>query len=181
MIAFERLAMLALGELSEEQRPEVEEHVLGCDHCASVLEALLDLGEALPRVVRAGDGRMLPGRALVDLLDREHLVTRTYRIDAGGQVACTVDAKDVYTAVHLGGVDTRGVKRIDWLYESPSAQYRVEDIPFQPGDREIVFVQPATYLRTLATERKTIRLVAMDDAGERVLCEYTLNHTAFRL
>ena len=174
MIPFERLAMLALGELPEEQRPEVEEHVLGCDQCASVLEAL-------PRVVRAGGGRMLPGRTLVELLEREHLVTRTYRIDAGGEVACTVDAQDVYTAVHLGGVDTRGVKRIDWLYDSPSAHYRVEDLPFQPGDRELVFVQPATYLRTLPSERKTIRLVAVDDAGERVLCEYTLNHTAFRL
>jgi hypothetical protein len=181
VIAFERLAMLALGELPEDQRPEVEEHVLGCDHCASVLEALLDLGEVLPRVVRDGVVRMLPGRALVELLDREHLVTRRYRLDAGGQVACTVDAKDIYTAMHLGGVDTRGVKRIDWLYGSPSSQYRLEDIPFQPGDSEIVFVQPATYLRTLPTERKTIRLIAVDDAGERVLCEYTLNHTAFRL
>jgi hypothetical protein len=181
VIAFERLAMLALGELPEAERTEVEEHVLGCDHCASVLEALLDLGDVLPRVVRSGGGRMLPGRALVERLDSEHLVTRRYRVDAGAEVACTVDARDVYTAIHLGGVDTRDVKRIDWLYDSPSSSYRVEDIPFQPGDREIVFVQPATYVRTLPSERKTIRLVAVDDTGDRLLGEYTLNHTAFRL
>ena len=180
MIPFERLAMLALGELPEGERGEVEEHVLGCDACASVLEALLDLGEALPEVVHAGGGPMLPGRALVERLDAEHLVTRTYVIDPGGAVACTVDGRDVYTAVRLRGLDTRNVTRIDWLYESPSARHRVEDVPFRPGDDEVVFVQPATFLRTLPSERKTIRLFAVDDAGEREMATYTLNHTAYR-
>ncbi len=178
MIAFERLAMLALGELPEAQATEVEEHVLACDTCASLLESLVELGEVLPRVVRAGGGSMLAGRGLVELLDRERLVTRRYTVAAGAQVACTVDARDVYTAVHLA-VDTTGVRRIDILYESPTARYRLEDVPFEPDDRELVFVQPADYLRTLPTERKSIRLVAVDDAGERLLGEYTLNHTAF--
>jgi hypothetical protein len=96
---------------------------------------------------------------------------------SGGEVNCTVAARDVYTRMRLA-LDTRGLRRIDLLYESPSASYRIVDVPFEAG--EVVFVQPATYLRTLPSERKTVRLVAVEDGSERVLGVYTLNHTAFK-
>jgi hypothetical protein len=97
----------------------------------------------------------------------------------GGEVSCTVDARDVYTAVRLR-LDTRGLERVDLLYEAPSARYRIEDVPFDAAAGEIVFVQPGEYLRTLATERKVLRLIAVVGDEERVMGEYVLKHTAFR-
>ena len=176
MIAFERLAMLALGELREEEAAQVEEHVLGCDGCAALVERLVDLGESVSAQARAGGAGMLASRELVALLDRDGLVTRRYDIVAGGQVACTVNARDTYTAVTLA-MDPRGARRIDLLHDSPSASHRIEDVPFDASG--IAFAQPAEYLRTLPTERKTIRLVAVDGAEERLLGEYVLNHTGY--
>jgi hypothetical protein len=179
VIAFERLAMLALRELPEHEALEVEEHVLGCDGCAAILEGILDLGDRIAEVTRSGGAFLLAGPTLVERLVRDRMVTRTYRASPGGQVHCTVDAGDVYTAMHLA-LDTRGLRRIDLLYGAASGGYRIDDVPFDPDGGEVVFVQPAEYLRTLPTERKTIRLIAVDDAGERVVGEYVLNHTAYR-
>jgi hypothetical protein len=181
VIAFEKLAMLALGELPEAEAEEVEDHVFACTGCALILERLLDLGARIAEVTREGGAFMLASRALVDELARAGMVTRRYRMGSGGQVACTVDAKDIYTAMHLSlDVDARDLDRIDLLYESPSASYRIGDVPIDRAAGEVVFVQPAEYLRTLPSERKTVRLVSVKAAGERVVAEYTLNHTAFR-
>jgi hypothetical protein len=176
VIAFERLAMLALGELPDAEAAEVEDHVLGCDECAARLERLVDLGQSISALARAGSGGMLAGRELVALLDREGLVTRKYAMPAGGQIACAVDARDIYSAIHLT-LDTRGARRVDLLYDSPIAGYRIEDVPFDAGG--VTFVQPGDYLRTLPTQRSTIRLVAVEDAGERPLGEFVLNHTGY--
>jgi hypothetical protein len=174
MIAFERLASLALGELDDDAAAEVEEHVLGCSRCAAVLESLLELGDRLAEVARSGT-RMLAGRALVDRLAAAGLVTRTYSIAAGGQVACTVDDRDLYSAMRLSA-DTRGERRVDVVFLSPERDIRYEDVPFEPDG--VVFVHPAHYLRTIPSGRKMLRLVAVDDQGDRVLAEYVLNHTA---
>jgi hypothetical protein len=178
VIPFERLAMLALGEQAEAEAAEVEDHVLGCSGCAAILESLLDLGDHLAAITREGGTPVLAGRALVERLERDRMVTRTYRMAAGGQVACTVGAEDIYTAVYLA-LDTRGLGRVDIFYDAPSSKYRIADVPFDPASGEIVFVQPAEYLRTLPTERKTLRVLAVEDGEERLLAEYVLNHTAY--
>jgi hypothetical protein len=179
MIAFERLAMLALGELSEADAAEVEEHVLGCDACAAVVERLVELGERMREVARAGGVGMMPGHALVEQLASERLVTRTYRIAPGGSVACTVGGRDIYSAMYLE-VDLHGVRRLDLLYDAPSLTFRLQDLPFDPERGELTFVRAAEELRLLPTERKTIRLVSVEDGGDRLLGEYVLNHTAYR-
>ena len=178
MIAFERLAMLALGELPPQEAEQVEDHVIGCDGCAAVLERLLDLGDRIEEVTRVGAAFMLAGHALVGRLERDGLITRSYEIGPGGQVACSVGAPDLYTRMRLA-LDTAGVRRIDLLYESPSAAYRVADVPFDAASGEVVFAQPGDYLRTLPTERKTVRLVSVEDGADRLLGEYVLNHTAY--
>jgi hypothetical protein len=177
MIAFERLSMLALGELPDDEAVAVEEHVLGCAGCAAVLERLLDLGEGIAEVTRLGGAFLLVGRGVVDRLEAEGMITRRYAIVSGGAVACTVDARDLYVSMRLE-LETRGLSRLDLLYESPIARHRFEDVPFDPG--EVVFSMPATFLRTLPTQREELRLVAVEGDGERTAAAYELHHTAFR-
>jgi hypothetical protein len=179
MIAFGKLAMLALGELPESEAAVVEDHILACGSCAAILDRLLDLGARVAEVTQEGSAFMLAGHALVGELERVGLVTRTYQLRPGGEVACTVDANDIYSALRLF-LDTSGeVGRVDLLYESPTASHRFDDVPMDRAAGEVVFVQPADYLRTLPSGRRTIRLVVVDGDGERTLGEYVLNHTAY--
>jgi hypothetical protein len=178
MIAFERIVLLALHELPDVEAVEVEDHVVRCTECAATLERLLDVGERVATLTRTGQVYLLAGTGLIRVLERERMITRNYRMPPGGQVFCTVDASDIYTAMHLG-LDTRGVRRLDLVYEAASGGWRIEDFPFDPAEPEIVFALPGSYLRTLPSERKTIKAVAVDQGSERVIAEYVLNHTAF--
>ena len=178
MIAFERLAQLALAELPEEEARAVEDHVLGCDGCAAVLERLLDLGDGVREATAAGSAFLLAGRGLVERLERGGMVTRRYEIPAGGSVACTVDAHDIYSSLRLH-LDARGVRRLDMFHDSPKGRERYVDLPFDPASGDFVFVQPGDYLRTLPTGRATLRLVSVEETGDRLLAEYVLNHTGY--
>jgi hypothetical protein len=96
----------------------------------------------------------------------------------GDEIACTVEANDVYSVLRLR-VDTLGARRIDLVFEASGASHRYPDVPVDADPGELVYVQPGEYLRTIPSGRKTLRLIAVEDAGERVLGEYRLDHTAF--
>ena len=176
MIAFERLAMLVAGDLSPEEAAPVEEHVLSCDACAATAERLVVLTETVRETTRDGGTPMLVGRALVARLEQDGLVTRRYRVPAGGEVACTVTAEDIYTAMRLE-VDARGATRLDIVYQSPRGVIRYEDVPFDGGG--IVYVHPSWYLRPLPTAKNRVRIVSVTAEGDHVLGEFVFDHTAF--
>ena len=63
--------------------------------------------------------------------------------------------------------DPQGVERL-----------RLPDVPFDPGAGNIAFQQSITYAKAAPSETVVARLVSLDDAGgERLLGEYTFNHT----
>jgi hypothetical protein len=175
VIPFERLAMLVAGELPVDEAAAVEDHVLACDACAGLVERLAALGDGIRELTAKGASAFLAGSAVVGSLERAGLVTRRYR-PVNGQIACTVDAADIYTALFLE-VDTRGVKRMDMLQWTADTSVRYEDVPFDEG--ELQFTVPAVYVRTLPSEERHIQLIAVGSEGERVLAEFVLHHTAF--
>jgi hypothetical protein len=140
------------------------------------LERLLELGEDVRSLARLGAAPLLASRALVGRLENAGLVTRSYRVDPGGEVACTVDHRDVYSALLLSA-DTQGSRRVDFVYESTWRNFRVEDIPFDPDG--VAFVETAERLRAAPSGSRRLRLVAVDEKGERILGEYVLVHTAY--
>jgi hypothetical protein len=177
VIPFERLVALSLGELPEEVTLAVEEHVLGCSECASVLERLVELRESVAAATRNGRTPFLAGHLLTERADREGMVTRRYEVNSGGEVACTVGARDVYTLVRLG-FDAEGVQRIDLSLDAPDGS-RIKDVPFDPERREIVYLQPAEFLRTLPSSRRTFRVFAVDGDESTLIGEYVFDHTAY--
>ncbi len=177
MIALERLASLALGEIADEEAADVEDHVLGCDACAARLELLVDLGQATRDLVARGAVPLPATTELLARLEQEGLVTRMYRIAPGGTAQCTVAADDVYVALQLS-IPADPAARIDFVYDAEGMHFRFDDIPFDRDRGTLTLAQAAGFLRTLPTGRGTVRLIAVDGDGERPLAEYTLDHTA---
>jgi hypothetical protein len=58
-----------------------------------------------------------------------------------------------------------------------SEQERFRDVPLPVAGREIVWVQRIDAVRALPKGTMRARLLAVDGATERVLAEYTFNHT----
>jgi hypothetical protein len=70
------------------------------------------------------------------------------------------------------------VPRLDVILDDPTlGRFRLNDVPFDPGASALTFVPSAALLRSLGTTQQRVRLVAVAGAQERVLGEYTFNHT----
>lgn len=180
MIAFERLAALALDELEGDELESVELHVLSCSSCAAVLERLVRLGEAKREVLRSGKVHAFVAPSLSARLGELGLISRRYRLAPEQVVACAVGSDDVYVLTELEA-DLTGVSRVDFLIcNAGEAERRIRDIPFEPKSGLVQHLVRADYLRRLPSMRVAIELRAVDGESERSLGRYELDHDAGR-
>jgi len=178
VIAFERLAALALGELGGEALDEVELHVLGCTPCAQTLERLVLLGDATRDLVVAGKVRSVVGPALAARLGELGLVARRFRIAPGQVVPCAVGTDDVYVLAEMTA-DLTDVRRVDLLVgPAGPQQYRFEDVPFDAASGTVTMVDRGDLLRQIPSMRLLMTLCAVEGERQRVLGEYVLDHHA---
>ena len=166
-----------LWEPSEAPRPDVEEHLLGCDTCSGELARLVALGDGIRDVVRQGGVRAIVSPAFLDRVTAEGLRLREYRVAPGGSVECSVAPEDDVLVSRLV-VDPPDAGQVDlvWIAADGTELERLRDIPAR-GTREIVWVQDMAQIRALPKSTLHARLVAVDASGERLLAEYTFNHT----
>jgi hypothetical protein len=175
VIGVERLIACALGDLAGDAADEVEEHVLSCSACAATYAKFVRLGPAIRALVRDGGTTVPATPALVDAAEAAGLVTRRYVLTPGAVVPCTVDASDIYSLTSYVGLDLAGVSRLDFV----RAGTRIADVPFDARAGRLYMLTRAETLRALPTMKLPIRLVAVEDGGERTIAEVTLDHTAF--
>ncbi len=159
-------------------QPDVEEHLLGCDDCCRTLERLVALVGGIRDVARAGEVRAVVAPAFLERVALEGLRLREYRLVPGGSVECSVDPADDVLVSRLAA-NVGDVARVDlvWVDADGREQERLPDVPIHGAMREVVWVQRVSDIRALPKTTARARLVAVDDAGERVLAEYTFNHT----
>jgi len=103
---------------------------------------------------------------------------REYRVPRNGSVNCNVAPEDQVLVARLEA-PLAGVVRVDaitYLPEAPPAVFR--DILFDPASGEIVITPKIAQIRAMPSHRQSMRLLAVDADGERVLGDYTFNHTA---
>ena len=92
---------------------------------------------------------------------------------------CTVTAEDDILIGRLGA-NVTGAKRVDLCFceERGVQQRRLPGIPAHSGTSSVVFQESITFAKAMPTTKTIARLVAVDEAGgERVLGEFTFNHT----
>lgn len=167
-----------LGALAGSEEEAVEIHLFDCDDCGRRLREVVALAEGVRKIAREGSLRMVVGDVFLERVAAEGLRVRQYAPPAGGGVECTVTAEDDFLIGRLTA-DTRGAKRVDLCICDARGveQMRLADIPVSEAG-EVVYQESMTFAKASPSMKMIARLVGFDDAGvERVLGEYTFNHT----
>ena len=155
----------------------IEEHLLGCESCSRRLGSVLALGDGVRRLAHEGAVQMVVTPSFLAKAAQEGLQTRAYHAAPGDRVDCTVTARDDLLVARLRA-DLRGLSRLDVVAEEEGQPaHRSEDVPFNPAATELIVAQAMPYVRALQHARVRIRLVAPEPAGERLIGEYTFDHT----
>lgn len=166
-----------VGELPTGERGPTERHLLGCSSCSWRAEILHSLSEGVRALVRGGRLNAVVTEALVERMRGEGRKIREYRVEAGGSVQCTVAPDDEMLITRFEAAVGEG-PRVDLLIRIGDApEMRLPDLPCPAGSREVVMAFPVDILQSAPAHVEYLRLVAVDGAGERLLGEYTFNHT----
>jgi hypothetical protein len=179
-IELEALVGYWLGELPVASEAPIEEHLFGCAHCTRRLDELVALASGIRAAVRNGAVPAVITQRFLEHMKLQNLRIREYRLAAGERVACTIRADD--DAV-VGRMQVRlaGVRRVDAvqsldLGDGRVEQWRLEDVPFDPDADEVLTMPSAAALKKLPAHSFRVRLVAVDERGDRPLGEYTFVH-----
>ena len=169
-----------LGELEAESESRTEEHLLGCGACSKRLGELAALGGGVRALARAGEVRAVVTDAFVRRLIERGARVREYRVPRNGSVNCTVAPEDDVVIARLEA-PLGDVKRLDMVEIDIEGcgQVRAEDIPFHAKSDGVVVAPRIDQLRALPVSTTRMRLLAVDARGERVIGEYTFNHTPY--
>jgi len=177
-IDYEALIAYWLGELADEAA--TEEHLMGCAHCAHRLQVLAATAQGIRAAVKSGAlGLSLTPRFL-EYMKGQGMRIREYPAAPGETMNCTIRAEDDAVVSRLKA-PLAGVKRLDALHsvgiEGRIEHWRNEDLPFDPEAGEVLLLPAAAELRKMPAHTWHMRLVAVDESGERQLAEYTFAHT----
>lgn len=173
---FGMLVAYWLGELDEGPESALERHYLGCGECSARLAEVEALASGVRRAFADGRVAAVITPAIVDRLRAKGMRVREYRVPRNGSVNCTVAPEDQLVVGRMQA-PLQDVSRIDAivLYEG---EFRLSDIPFEAASGEVVLAPSIVHLRRLPAHREIVRLVSVEAAGERLLGEYTFNHSA---
>lgn len=178
-IAAEVLSDYWLAALPSSEEEVVEEHLFACDGCASRLRDVIALAEGIRNLAREGSLQIIVSDSFLRRAAEEGLRVRQYAPSRGGSVQCTVTAEDDILIGRFAA-DLGKAKRID-LYICDGRgveQSRMRDIPANSNMGEVILQESITFIKDAPTTTMIVRLVDVDDAGsERLLGEYTFNHT----
>jgi hypothetical protein len=167
-----------LAALNEPDEHAVEEHLFTCDACGERLSHVIMLAGAIRELARQGSLLMVVSDTFLEQVATEGARVRQYAPPVGGSIACTVAADDDFLIGRLTA-DLTGARRVDLCFcdANGTERHRLADIPFNTDASGVAFQQSITYAKAASSETLMARLVAIEDAGERVLGEYTFNHT----
>ena len=165
-----------LGELDEAAEARIDEHALGCDACSQRLAEIVALADGIRATFRRGAMRVFVTDAFVKAAAEHGARVREYRVPRNGSVNCSVAPDDDMLVARLEA-PLAGVHRLDAIsYRDGAAADVFTDIPFDPATGEVVITPKIAHIRTLPSHRQRIRLVAVEDGGERIIGDYTFNH-----
>lgn len=174
-IGYETLVAYWLGEVPESREAMLEEHIFGCAHCAGRLEGLAALRSGVRAAVKNGRVGMVVSAPFVEEMKRAGLCLREYRLGPGGSVNCTIDRGDDAVVSRIQA-PLAGVRRLDVVHDDGKAEVRLADVPFDAEAGEVIMIPSAAWLKTMPAFTMRTRLIAVGDAGEKPIGDYTFHH-----
>ena len=166
-----------LGELDPDTEAQVDEHLLGCDECARQVQALVALAGGIRRIAGRGTAGAVVSPDFVRRLAAAGVRLREYRVAPSGSVHCTVAPDDDVVIAFLEA-PLAGVGRVDLIqYDiAGGAARRLEDVPFDAAATAVVIAPDISLLRAMPAATQRLRLVAVEDGGDRVIGDYAFQH-----
>lgn len=167
-----------LRESSPAETDAAEDHLMRCETCGEALDELIALGEGVRAAFFAGEVWTVSGSAFIRRVANDGLRVREYRVAPNSSVHCTLAPDDELLVARLAA-PLQGVQRLDILSESslaPGQCERLEDVPFDPEDGEIVWIAKHARLRSLPAQTVVVRLLAVAADTSRELGTYTFLH-----
>lgn len=166
-----------LGELDAADEARIDEHLLGCGACSGELAGVVALAGGIREAFKEGLVRAFVTGPFAARLAAQGARLREYHVPRDGSVNCTVTPEDDFVVAHLAA-PLAGVTRLDAVSYVPGVPpQRVRDIPFDSESGEVVSLPDLARLRSMPDHQQRIQLIAVDERGERVLGEYTFNHS----
>jgi hypothetical protein len=165
-----------LDELDEDEALEVEAHLFECDECGARLRELLRLRAGVRGALLGGEIAGAMSRPFIGKLRGDGLRVREYPVEAGGSVACTVAPEDDLVVSYLRA-PLEGVRQLDVEFEKDGETHRASHIPFDADSGEVTVIVPTTWLKTMGAFQQRNRLYAVTPEGDRLVGEYTFNHS----
>jgi hypothetical protein len=167
-----------LGEQDSATEARTEEHYLGCERCSRRLEELASLAQDVRTVMQTGAFNAVLTEHFVQNQKERGQHVRTYHVPRNGSVNCTIAPEDDLVVAHLEA-PLADITRLDLIFVGPDEKFEIrrEDIPFIPESGNVLIATSTAILRTLPASTSRMRLLAVDDHGERVIGDYMFNHT----
>lgn len=170
-----------LGDTDPAATESIDAHLMRCESCGAQLDELIALSRGVRDAFARGEvGSMLSAR-FIERLKAAGRNVREYRVPHNGSVTCSV-AGDVDLLVsHLLDAPLAGVTRLDALVTfsfDPARTHRLGDVPFDAASGELLLAPRLSEVRRMPTHEMVVRLLSVDDAGERELGRYTFLHQA---
>lgn len=175
-----RLTAYWLGELEEFAQSQVEEHLFGCAHCTRRLQFLAEVAGGVRALVHRGALGLSVTHAFLERLRAEGLRVREYRVGPGGSVNCTITPHDDFVIGRMQA-PLQGVARLDAeLLSEGQPTERHNDILFDAEMDEVLIMPTAGRVRAIQNPTvERVRLLAVDQQGERLIGEYQFKHTPY--
>lgn len=172
------LADYWLGLLSQPEDEALEGHLFTCDDCNARLSEMIALAGELRKLAYEGSLRMVVSERFLERAAAKGMTVRQYAPPHGGKVDCTVTLKDDLLIGRLAA-DFSEAKRIDLAICDGDGieQLRMTDIPFRPGQGTLLLHESITRAKAAPSEVMIARLIAIDESAERLVGEFTFNHT----
>jgi hypothetical protein len=175
-LALADLTDYAAGELPEAEAPAVEEHLFSCADCSARAAEFDALVRAIGPAVRSADVGGFVTDAVLNRLARDGVRVRTFALSPGAVVPCAVWDDDEVMALRLradfgGASEFTLSQRVAGTEVSRATGY----VP-TGSHGEIIYAQPAAWVRQLPVVDVEVLLTAREGSEERAIGSYTLVH-----
>lgn len=177
-LAIDALLEYWLRETDASTTDAVDEHLMRCEACGRVLDGLVALGDGVRAVFRAGAVAAVTSQAFIRRLSDAGLRVREHRLAHNGSVDCTVAPDDDVLVARIEA-PLAGVERLDavaQLSNEPGVEHRLEDVPFDAGTGELVYIPALAGVRDLPAHDMQLTLLAVQGGETREVGRYLFHH-----